>query len=120
MGLEKAKSLLPLKEGKPFLDFIANQIKHTRAVYKSDVKFILMNSFSTSADTRAFLAQSHGDLLNEPFIELMQNKSPKVDAETMEPAEYPENHDMEWYVTIGSRYLPQIGDTYSPCIAWLW
>ncbi|GMH43066.1 hypothetical protein BSKO_10988 [Bryopsis sp. KO-2023] len=96
MGLEKAKSLLPLKEGKTFLDFIANQIKHTRATYKSDVKFILMNSFSTSADTKEFLSKSHGDLLKEPYIELMQNKSPKVDAETMEPATYEPNPDAEW------------------------
>lgn len=96
MGLEKAKSLLPLKEGKTFLDLIANQIKHTRDTYKTSVIFILMNSFSTSSDTRAFLTQSHADLLEEPFIELMQNKSPKVDAETMEPVEYPENPDLEW------------------------
>lgn len=96
MGLEKAKSLLPLKEGKTFLDFIANQIKHTREVYKSNVKFVLMNSFSTSEDTKSFLAKSHGDLLKEPYIELMQNKSPKVDADTLEPAQYDENPDMEW------------------------
>jgi UDP-N-acetylglucosamine pyrophosphorylase len=31
MGLEKAKSLLVVKDGKTFLDLIAEQIKHTRA-----------------------------------------------------------------------------------------
>lgn len=96
MGLEKAKSLLPLKDGRTFLDLIADQIKHTRATYKSNVKFILMNSFSTSDDTKEFLKKSHGDLLKEPYIELLQNKSPKVDAETMEPAVYPPNPDAEW------------------------
>lgn len=33
MGLEKAKSLLPVKEGKTFLDLIAEQIKHLRVKY---------------------------------------------------------------------------------------
>ena len=53
MGLEKAKSLLPVKEGKAFLDLIAEQIKHTRKTFDSNVKFVLMNSFSTSDDTKA-------------------------------------------------------------------
>ena len=35
-------------------------------------------------------------LLQEPFIELMQNSSPKVDAATLAPATYPENPDNEW------------------------
>lgn len=33
MGLEKAKSLLVVKDGKTFLDLIAEQIKHTREQY---------------------------------------------------------------------------------------
>uniref|UniRef100_A0A7S3QLM4 UTP--glucose-1-phosphate uridylyltransferase n=1 Tax=Dunaliella tertiolecta TaxID=3047 RepID=A0A7S3QLM4_DUNTE len=96
MGLEKAKSLLVVKEGKTFLDLIAEQVKHMRATYGSKVAFTLMDSFSTSADTRAFLQQRHGDLLQEPYIELMQNMSPKVDANTLGPASYPENPDNEW------------------------
>lgn len=39
------------------------QIKHMRAAYDSRVRFILMNSFSTSDDTRAFLQAHHPDLL---------------------------------------------------------
>eukprot|EP00879_Flechtneria_rotunda_P019965 GHRR01020986.1.p2 GENE.GHRR01020986.1~~GHRR01020986.1.p2 ORF type:complete len:151 (+),score=50.33 GHRR01020986.1:214-666(+) len=63
MGLEKAKSLLEVKDGKTFLDLIAEQVKHMRKEYNSNVKFILMNSFSTSDDTKAFLKQRHSDLL---------------------------------------------------------
>jgi hypothetical protein len=55
-----------------------------------------MNSFSTSDDTREFLAKNHSDLLEEPDVELLQNKSPKVDAATLEPVSYPEDADMEW------------------------
>jgi UTP--glucose-1-phosphate uridylyltransferase len=55
-----------------------------------------MNSFSTSDDTKAFLSSKHADLLEEADIELLQNKSPKVDAATLQPASYPENEEMEW------------------------
>lgn len=69
-----------------------------RSTFNSKVLFILMNSFSTSADTREFLAKSHSDLLAEPHIELMQNMSPKVDAATLLPASYPAQPDLEWWV----------------------
>lgn len=96
MGLEKAKSLLVVKDGKTFLDLIAEQVKHMRAAFDCKVLFILMNSFSTSADTKAYLAKAHADLLSEPHIELMQNMSPKVDAKTLAPASYPSQPDLEW------------------------
>lgn len=56
-----------------------------------------MNSFSTSADTREHLSGTHPDLVAEDGWELLQNKSPKIDAATMDPVEFPENPDMEWY-----------------------
>ena len=43
MGLEKAKSLLPVKDGKTFLDLIAEQVVYTRNKFGSKVRFILMN-----------------------------------------------------------------------------
>ena len=60
------------------------------------VRFILMNSFSTSADTLAYLGKEHGDLMAEEDVELVQNKSPKVDAKTLDPVEWSANPDMEW------------------------
>jgi UTP--glucose-1-phosphate uridylyltransferase/phosphoglucomutase len=96
MGLEKAKSLLEVKNGKTFLDLIAEQVKHTRQKFGSKVRFVLMNSFSTSDDTKSYLRKSHGDLLDEPDVELMQNMSCKVDAATLKPAQYPENPELEW------------------------
>jgi UTP--glucose-1-phosphate uridylyltransferase/phosphoglucomutase len=38
----------------------------------------------------------HLHLQQEPYIELVQNKSPKVDAATMAPAKHPQSPDMEW------------------------
>lgn len=96
MGLERAKSLLPVKDGATFLDLIARQVVHMRATTGSHVRFILMNSFSTSDDTKAFLEKDHADLVAEPDAELLQNKSPKLDAATLEPVSWPADPDLEW------------------------
>jgi UDP-N-acetylglucosamine pyrophosphorylase len=106
MGLEKAKSLLEVKDGKTFLDLIAEQVKHLRTTFNSNVKFILMNSFSTSEDTKAYLSKEHADLVAEPYFELFQNKSPKVDAKTMEPALFPSDPSMEWCVPSSPSQKP--------------
>ncbi len=60
------------------------------------VPFILMNSFSTSEDTKEYLSKQHGDLMSEEDVELLQNKSPKVDAKSLEPISWSANPDMEW------------------------
>jgi UDP-N-acetylglucosamine pyrophosphorylase len=95
MGLEKAKSLLEVRSGVTFLDLIARQIVHFRESTGASVRFLLMNSFSTSADTRAFLAK-HPELGAADEIELLQNKTPKIDAATLEPASWPTNPENEW------------------------
>lgn len=41
MGLEKAKSLLEVKDGKTFLDLIAEQVKYQRQKYGSKVCYLL-------------------------------------------------------------------------------
>ena len=80
MGLEKAKSLLPLKDGLTFLDFIARQVGHMRAQYETPLAFLLMNSFATSKDTLAHLAR-YAELGTGGLpLEFVQNKAPKVAA----------------------------------------
>ncbi len=95
MGLEKAKSLLEVRPGVTFLDLIAQQVLHFRATSGANVRFLLMNSFSTSEDTRAFLAR-HPELGRADDIELMQNKTPKIAVSTLEPASWPANPENEW------------------------
>eukprot|EP00958_Prasinococcus_capsulatus_P002944 scaffold260_cov328-Prasinococcus_capsulatus_cf.AAC.21 len=65
MGLEKAKSLLVVRENDTFLDFIVKQVKHMRATFGPGVKFVLMNSFATSADTLAYLKERYPDIASE-------------------------------------------------------
>ena len=91
MGLDKAKSLLKVKGDDTFLDLTAKQIVAMRKEFKSNVKFMLMNSFSTSADTLEFLQKGYPTLASEPGLEMMQNKVPKIDATTFE-VRYPETH----------------------------
>lgn len=95
MGLEKAKSLLKVKGEDTFLDFIAKQVVHQREVTKMPLKFMVMNSFSTTDDTKAFFAK-YPEILNDPDFELLQNKAPKVCAKTLEPISWPANPDNEW------------------------
>ena len=97
MGLEKAKSLLPVRGDDTFLDLIARQILRMRAQTGSQVPlFMLMNSFSTSADTAAHLAARFPQLGGTETWELMQNKVPKVLAGSLEPATWSANPDQEW------------------------
>ncbi|MDP0491607.1 MAG: UTP--glucose-1-phosphate uridylyltransferase [Verrucomicrobiota bacterium JB023] len=93
MGLQKAKSLLEVKDGETFLDLIAEQIMKLRESTGAAVRFLLMNSFSTSEDTLAALA---GGPLDGEEVEMLQNKVPKVDAGDLSPAEWPADPELEW------------------------
>ncbi|KAF1779950.1 Nucleotide-diphospho-sugar transferase [Phytophthora cactorum] len=73
MGLDKAKSLLTVKGDDTFLDIMAKQVTELRATHKSHVRFVLMNSFSTSADTLEYL-QKYPELVEDETLELLQNK----------------------------------------------
>jgi UDP-N-acetylglucosamine pyrophosphorylase len=95
MGLDCAKSLLPVKNGLTFLDFIARQVLHLRQQHRVPLRFLLMNSFSTSRDTLEFL-RKYPELGAPDALELMQNQVPKIDARTLKPAVWPQNPRLEW------------------------
>ena len=56
MGLEKAKSLLRVRGELTFLDVIVRQFLHLRETVAPKLGLLFMNSFSTSYDTAAALA----------------------------------------------------------------
>merc|ERR1719353_1533095 len=95
MGLDKAKSLLPVTGGLSFLDLIARQVTSMREEFKSDVAFMLMNSFSTSADTLEALSK-YPTLGTGSDLEFVQNKAPKVTAADLSPSSWPADPDHEW------------------------
>ena len=95
MGLEKAKSLLVVRNGETFLDLIARQVLAARKQTGANLRFLLMNSFSTSEDTRAHL-KGYPELGAPEDLELLQNKVPKIAADTLMPVEWPADPAMEW------------------------
>jgi UDP-N-acetylglucosamine pyrophosphorylase len=95
MGLESAKSLLEVKNGLSFLDFIARQVLHVREQHRQELSFVLMNSYSTSRDTLEFLGK-YPELGQPAQLELMQSQVPKVDAKTLRPVAWPANPNLEW------------------------
>lgn len=95
MGLQKAKSLLEVKEQKTFLDLIVKQIRSLREETGNEVRFLLMNSFSTSKDTLKALAP-YEEFAQAESVEMMQNQSPKILQDSLLPAESAENPQLDW------------------------
>lgn len=90
MGLERAKSLLVVKHGLTFLDIIARQALRCAA------PLVLMNSFSTRADSLAVLAR-YEDLARHGIpLDFVQHKIPKVLAADLSPADWPADPDLAW------------------------
>ncbi len=97
MGLQKAKSLLEIKPGVTFLDLIVRQVKSMRERAGYPVNLLLMNSFSTSADTMAYLSRyAEGGFDAPARVEMIQNRVPKLLTDSLEPVEFPKNPDLEW------------------------
>ena len=95
MGLELAKSLLVVKDGLTFLDYIVKQVGYLRRKHEVPLRFLLMNSFVTSRDTLDFL-RKYPELGDPCALELMQSQAPKVDAATLRPVSWPQNPHLEW------------------------
>jgi UTP--glucose-1-phosphate uridylyltransferase len=89
MGLEQAKSLLPVKQGLTFLDIIARQVQ------EDGVPLLLMNSFNTEADSLAALA-AYDDLSRGLPLSFLQHKAPKVNQADFSPARWPDDPELEW------------------------
>lgn len=114
-----------------FPTFVKSQVIGFRKSVGAKVRFILMNSFSTSTDTLSYLSK-YPVLSADPNLELMQNKVPKVDAQTFAPAEWPINRNQEWcppghgdlYAALdGSGILDKVctsgSNRYSTCYLYL-
>jgi len=108
MGLESAKSLIPVKDGLSFLDLILLQAKTIRRLYGVDFPQIFMNSFKTHMDTMLKV----GDFNNgDTGIDLafLQHRYPKILAKDHSPASWPQNPELEWNP-------PGHGDIYTALI----
>ena len=97
MGLQKAKSLLEIEPGVTFLDLIVRQVISLRERAGYPVNLLLMNSFSTSADTMAHLARyAEEGFADAQSVEMIQNRVPKLLTDTLEPVTFAANPELEW------------------------
>lgn len=96
MGMDRAKSLLPVRDGLSFLDLIVGQVRAARSAYGVTLPLVFMNSFRTHDDTLAALA-SHGDLAVDGLdLDFMQSQEPKLRADDLTPVEWPADPSLEW------------------------
>lgn len=87
MGLTQAKSLLEVKPGVTFLDVIARQ------ALAANLPLVLMNSFSTHADTMALLNGRYSELAEKGLVQaFVQNRFPRIEVvgDTVRPLALPD------------------------------
>jgi UTP--glucose-1-phosphate uridylyltransferase len=87
MGLTGPKSLLTVKDQKSFLEVIVGQSARLRH------KQVFMNSFSTQASTEEALGAIRPA---DPPLMFVQNRFPKILQDTLTPAAWPADPDLEW------------------------
>ena len=96
MGLDRPKSLIPVRENYTFLDLVALQTLHLRRHTGKPVPgFYLMNSYRTRTASLRLLAK-YPELGAPDDLDFVQNQVPKLQADTLEPIEWPENPELEW------------------------
>ena len=95
MGMERAKSLVAVRDGKSFLDIVATQVKHVRDALGVRLPVMFMNSFATDADTLAAL-QPHALEVDGLPLTFLQNQEPKLRADDLTPVAWPAKPDLEW------------------------
>lgn len=110
MGMDRAKSLVPVRGGRSFLDLIVAQVQHARAEYGVRLPLILMDSFRTREDTLAALARHPGFEVPGLPLDFLQNSEPKLLTSDLTPVSWPADPSLEWCP-------PGHGDIYTAILA---
>src|SRR3954467_706732 len=89
MGMDRAKSLLPVRGGDSFLDLISNQVRSARQTYGAKLPLLFMNSFRTQADPLRALS-GYPDLEADGLgLDFLQSQEPRLRADDLTPVEGP-------------------------------
>lgn len=110
MGMDQAKSLLPVRDGKSFLDLLVDQVMAARAKYGVELPLIFMNSFRTRQDTLDALARHPGIEVEGLPLDFLQNREPKLRADNLTPVTWEADPSLEWCP-------PGHGDIYTALVA---
>jgi len=108
MGIERAKSLLPVKQDLSFLDIMARQVLHLRRKHGIKMPLLLMTSFSTDRDTLEALSV-YPDLPAGLPLTFLQHRVPKLMADSLLPARSSTDPEKCWCP-------PGHGDLYAALI----
>ena len=96
MGMSRAKSLLPVRDGRTFLDLIVGQVRHARRHWGARLPLVFMDSFRTREDTLAALS-SYPDLATDGLpLDFLQSQEPKLRADDLTPVTWPADPSLEW------------------------
>jgi UTP--glucose-1-phosphate uridylyltransferase len=96
MGLDQAKTLLTVRDGRNFLDLIVEQVRYARHRFDARLPLLFMNSFRTRDDTLEHLAR-HSDLAVDGLpLDFLQNAEPKILADGLGPVSWPADPSLEW------------------------
>lgn len=106
MGLDRAKSMLEVRDGLSLLDVIARQVLAIRDLTGADLPLTFLQSFRTSAECAHALAMYPGLPVHDVPIELLQHRVPKLRADDLTPVRWPADPELEWCP-------PGHGDLYS-------
>lgn len=96
MGMDKAKSLLPVRDGKSFLDILVEQVLSARERTGARLPLMFMNSFRTQADTLEVLSKYPDLKVGDLPLDFLQNKEPKLNVDDLSPVEWDEDPELEW------------------------
>ncbi len=108
MGMERAKSLLEVKNGLSFLDIIARQVLHFRRTHNCRLPLVLMNSAVTQKESCELL-QRYPDLKGPVPLDFLQHCVPRIEGGSLAPVSWPADPRLEWCP-------PGHGDIYSALV----
>ena len=108
MGMDRAKVLLPVRDGRSFLDLIAAQLLWTREHYGARLPLVLMNSFRTRDDLLAALAEHPAIAVDGLPLDFVQSQEPKLFAADLTPASWPADPGLEWCPPGHGDFYPSI------------
>lgn len=98
MGLDRAKTLLPAKDGLRFIDIILNQVMGLREEFQIPLPLLFMDSFRTQRDS-AEVVKAAGSFLagqNQIPYSFVQNMVPKILKDNWRPVDWSKDREAEW------------------------
>lgn len=96
MGISGPKTALEVRDGRTFLDVIAEQVLALRRRHGAGTPLVLMNSFRTRERSLEILARHRGLEVDGLPLDFVQSKEPKLRADDLFPVEWPQDPELEW------------------------